>query len=294
MAEEILHRGNKTLIRRQWLALGESTPWHRDPYHRVTLVLSGDALTIEYRDGRPGKRLSIRPGQVDWDEPITLVHRGMNVGQEPYEEIAFFLLDDDAHPQPRVDEGEDHRWLSSAPEPIGAVCGGSTPAPVGPGGNTRQHVVGVSSVVLDPNGRILLIKTAEAGWELPGGQVEHGEDLASALLREVREETGCQIEVGRLTSVTVRTGVPRLTILTFVCRHIVGEPHPGDDSIEAGWFTSDTAVALVTHPVELLRLTDALAERDGVVYRAYRRVAGENQQHETQHEKYEMLDFHRW
>jgi ADP-ribose pyrophosphatase YjhB (NUDIX family) len=286
MAEEILHRGNKTLIRRQRLALGESTPWHRDPYHRVTLVLGGDALTIEYRDRRPGKRLSIRPGQVDWDQPTTFVHRAMNVGREPYEEIAVFLLDDDdAHPQPPVDDREDNGRLSSAPEPTGAVCGDSPPAAVGPGRNTRQHVVGVSAVVHDPDGRILLIKTAKAGWELPGGQVEHG---------EVQEETGCQIEVGRLTGVTVRTGVPHLTILTFVCRHIAGDPHPGDDSIEAAWFTSDTAVALVTHPVELLRLTDALAERDAVVYRAYRRVAGEYQQHETQHEAYEMLDVHRW
>ncbi|HEU4366859.1 MAG TPA: NUDIX domain-containing protein [Methylomirabilota bacterium] len=291
MAEEILHRGNNTLIRRQRLALGESTPWHHDHYHRVTLVLSGDAITIEYRDGRPEKRLSVRPGQVDWDEPTTLVHRGMNVGRQPYEEIALFLLDDaDAHPQPRVDEGENHRRPSSGPERTGEVCGRSTLTPVGPGGNAGQDVVGVSSVVHDADGRILLIKTPEAGWELPGGQVKQGEDLTSALLREVREETGCQIEVGRLTSVTVRTGVPRLTVLTFICRHIVGEPRPGDDSLEVGWFASDTAVALVTHPVELLRLTDTLAERDGVVYRAYRRVATDNQQHET----YEVLDFHRW
>ena len=291
MAEETLHRGNRTLIRRQRLALGESTPWHRDPYHRVTLVLSGDALTIEYRDARPEKRLSVRPGQVDWDEPTTLVHRGTNVGREPYEEIAIFLLDDDvAYPQPRVDQGEEHRRPNSGPERTGEVCGRATATPVRPGGNTGQHVVGVSSVVHDRNGQILLIKTAEAGWELPGGQVEQGEDLTSALLREVREETGCQIEVGRLTGVTVSTGVPRVTVLTFICRHIVGEPRPGDDSLEAGWFASDTAVALVTHPVELLRLTDALAERDGVVYRAYRRVAADNQQHET----YEMLDLHRW
>jgi 8-oxo-dGTP diphosphatase len=229
-----------------------------------------------------GTRLSIRPGRVDWDEPNSVVHRGINVGREPYEEIALFLLDDAAaDPQPRVGEGEDHGLLISAPEPTGAMWGDSTPAPVGSRSDTRQHVVGVSSVVHHPDGRILLIRTAGAGWELPGGQVEHGEDLESALLREVREETGCHIEVGRLTGVTVRAGVPRLTILTFVGRHIVGEPHPGDDSIEAGWFTSDTAVGLVTHPVELLRLTDALAERDGVVYRAYRRLAGENQQHET-------------
>jgi quercetin dioxygenase-like cupin family protein len=103
------HKRDKTLIRRQRLAPGESTPWHRDPYHRVTVVLSGDALAIEYRDGSSGERLSVRPGQVDWDEPTDRVHRGVNVGREPYEEIAVFFLDHaDAHPQPRVSEDEDH------------------------------------------------------------------------------------------------------------------------------------------------------------------------------------------
>jgi 8-oxo-dGTP diphosphatase len=292
MTEDILHRRNKVLIRRQRLSLGESTTWHRDPHHRVTLVLSGDALAIEYRDDRPGERLSVRPGQVDWDEPTNRVHRGVNVGREPYEEIAVFLLDhDDAHPQPRVSENEaDSVAVRSVPERTGAVCDGSAPTLVGAGSKTGHEIVGVTAVVHDRAGRVLLIKTATAGWELPGGQVEQGEDLNSALVREVREETGCQIEVGRLTGITSRTGAPRLTILTFICRYVDGVPHPGDDSIDAGWFDVDTAAALVTHPTERLRLTDALADREGVVYRAYRRLPGHDQQPET----FEMLDLYRW
>jgi quercetin dioxygenase-like cupin family protein len=87
------------------MAPGESTPWHRDPYHRVTVVLSGDALAIEYRDGSPEQRISVHPGMADWDEPTDRVHRGVNVGSQPYEEIAIFFLDDpDAHPQPRESE----------------------------------------------------------------------------------------------------------------------------------------------------------------------------------------------
>jgi ADP-ribose pyrophosphatase YjhB (NUDIX family)/quercetin dioxygenase-like cupin family protein len=283
MTEEILHRRDKTLIRRQRLAPGESTPWHRDPYHRVTVVLSGDALTIEYRDGSPGERLSVHPGQVDWDEPTDRVHRGVNVSREPYEEIAVFFLDHaDAHPQPGVSEDEDHSLpLNSAPERTGAVAGHSAPTPLGAGGNNEQDIVGVSSVVRDGDGRILLIKTANAGWELPGGQVEQGEDLIGALVREVREETGCEIEVGRLTGITLNTGIPRVTILTFLCRHIAGEPYPGDDSIDAGWVAPDTAVGLVTHPVEQLRLKDALGDGQGVVYRAYRRIPSEGPWHET-------------
>lgn len=44
------HRGN-ILVRRQRLAPGEATPWYRDPFHRVTVVLGGDLLSIEFRDG---------------------------------------------------------------------------------------------------------------------------------------------------------------------------------------------------------------------------------------------------
>ena len=104
MHEEVLEKRGLTLVRRQRLEPGESTPWHRDPYHRVTVVLSGETLSIEYPDGTERARFPVQPGQVGWDEPFDEVHRGVNVGQVPYEEVAVFFLDDpDAHPQPRAD-----------------------------------------------------------------------------------------------------------------------------------------------------------------------------------------------
>ena len=52
------------------------------------------------------------------------------------------------------------------------------------------------------NGEILLIQRADNGhWGLPGGHVEPGESVAQAAAREVLEETGCKIEVGRLIGV---------------------------------------------------------------------------------------------
>ena len=152
-----------------------------------------------------------------------------------------------------------------------------------------QQIVGVASVARDGDGRILLIKTAKAGWELPGGQVENGEDLITALKREVQEEAGCRIEVGRLTGVTSNVGALSVTIFTFLGRHTAGDPHPGDDSIDAGWFAPDIAAGLVTHPVEQMRLKDALGEGKGVVYRAYRDLPRDGQQPE----EYEMFCLHR-
>lgn len=101
MTDEVLFERGTIHVRRLRLAPGESMPWHRDPFHRVTVVLRGEALAIEYRDGAERQRFEVTPGQVDWDEPTDRVHRGVNVGEQPYEEITVFLLDrPGAVPQP--------------------------------------------------------------------------------------------------------------------------------------------------------------------------------------------------
>ena len=46
MTDERLFQRGTTLVRRLRLAPGEAMHWHRDPFHRVSVVLQGDALTI--------------------------------------------------------------------------------------------------------------------------------------------------------------------------------------------------------------------------------------------------------
>ncbi|HET8743947.1 MAG TPA: hypothetical protein VFM41_15110 [Gaiella sp.] len=104
MVEEELFRRGTVVVRRLRLEPGEAMPWHRDPFHRVTVVLSGDALAIQGRDGSELERFAVTPGQVDWDEPTDRVHRGVNVGSSSYEEVTVFFLDrPDAVPQPTGD-----------------------------------------------------------------------------------------------------------------------------------------------------------------------------------------------
>lgn len=101
MTDEVLFHQGTTMVRRLRLAPGEAMPWHRDPCRRVAVVLRGDLLSIEYRDGSESLRIEILPGQVDWEEPSTRVHRAVNVGMQPYEQITVFLLDSaNAVPQP--------------------------------------------------------------------------------------------------------------------------------------------------------------------------------------------------
>jgi hypothetical protein len=92
MRQEVLYRRKAVLVRRLRLEPGEASAWHRDVCHRVTVVLSGNRLAIEHRTGSPKHDVRVRVGQVDWDEPGYEVHRAVNVGREPYEEVVMFLL----------------------------------------------------------------------------------------------------------------------------------------------------------------------------------------------------------
>ncbi len=88
-------------MRRLALLPGEATRWHYDPFHRVSVVLKGDTLTIEFRDNSARKWVKVTPGQVDWDEPGSRIHRALNTGNSEYEEITvFFLANADDVPQP--------------------------------------------------------------------------------------------------------------------------------------------------------------------------------------------------
>jgi hypothetical protein len=73
--------------------------------------LEGDLLSIEYRDGGGSLRVEVTPGQVDWEEPSARVHRAVNIGKQPYEQVTIFLLDRaDAVAQP---SDEQSSWAGS-------------------------------------------------------------------------------------------------------------------------------------------------------------------------------------
>lgn len=133
-----------------------------------------------------------------------------------------------------------------------------------------RHIVAVMGVVSDASGRLLLVKTERRGWEPPGWQVEQGEDLLAALRREIAEESGCAVRVGRLVGVYSNVAAPEKVMLTFLCTHLDGDPQPSAETPEVGWFTADEARRLVTSPTQRAKLLDALSDGPGVVYRAYR------------------------
>ena len=133
------------------------------------------------------------------------------------------------------------------------------------------HVVAVSGYVTNASGDVLLVRVEGRGWELPGGQVERGESLLDALVREVEEESGCIVEPERLLSVDSRLTPPEMLVHVFACRYVDGTAISREVAVpEVGWFTPVEARRLVTRSPAAERLADALG-RDGFVrFRAYR------------------------
>ena len=81
-------------VNRARLEPGEASLWHVDPFHRVSVVLQGEQLRIEYQDGGEPKLVPVVAGQAHWDEPSApRVHRAVNSGQLPYEEIVVTLTE---------------------------------------------------------------------------------------------------------------------------------------------------------------------------------------------------------
>jgi len=125
-------------------------------------------------------------------------------------------------------------------------------------------VVGVGAVIVR-DGKALIVKRAheprKGEWSLPGGRVELGESLEDATRREIKEETGLDVEVGPLVEVFDR--VHRLdgriryhfVIVDYLCSARAGEACAGDDAEAVAWVTGDEidAYGVNAHAAAVIR-----------------------------------------
>ena len=112
-------------------------------------------------------------------------------------------------------------------------------------------VLTVDTVITDPYRGVVLVRRGhppfEGAWALPGGFVEVGETCETACRREVREETGLDVEVVSLIGVfsePARDPRGHTVSAVYLCRTGGREPLGGDDAREARWFADLEGVAL--------------------------------------------------
>lgn len=120
-------------------------------------------------------------------------------------------------------------------------------------------------VVVNDAGEILLIRrTDNDNWALPGGAMDLGESLPDAARRETVEETGVEVEITGLVGIytdprhvihyTSNDEVRQEFSVVFVAKPLSGEPTPSDESREVHWVAPDAVGSLPMDPSMRLRI----------------------------------------
>jgi 8-oxo-dGTP pyrophosphatase MutT (NUDIX family) len=138
-------------------------------------------------------------------------------------------------------------------------------------------VPAASAVVEDSLNRILLHKRSDNHlWSLPGGAMDLGESIAETIIREVKEETGFDVEV--LTCIGLYTD-PRHIIafsdgeirqqfsICFHCKILSGEITVSSESTQVKFFTREEIETLNLHPAQQIRIQDFFAAQEKVFIR---------------------------
>ena len=137
-------------------------------------------------------------------------------------------------------------------------------------------VPSVTAVVRDRGGALLLVhRTDNDLWALPGGGVDPGESVSQAVTREVKEETGLDVEAVRLVGIysdprhvmAYDDGEVRQQFsLCFITRLLGGRLRTSEETCEVRFVPVNTIGELEIHRSMLLRIRHALDSHRSVPY----------------------------
>lgn len=133
-------------------------------------------------------------------------------------------------------------------------------------------VPSASAIVTDEHGRILLVKRRDNTlWALPGGGHDIGESIEQTAVREVKEETGLDVEVTRLVGIYTNPAhvvaftdgeVRQQFSLCFTTKLRGGELAIDHESTDIAWTQPADIEQLEMHPSMRLRIQHYLDQRD--------------------------------
>jgi ADP-ribose pyrophosphatase YjhB (NUDIX family) len=137
-------------------------------------------------------------------------------------------------------------------------------------GRQAKITVGCSAALFDESRQqvLLIRRTDNHRWAVPGGYMEPGESLTEACAREVWEETGLRVEVKRLISVITDPHLLleyadgnrwQLVVLFFEVVRTSGELQLSDESSELRYFTQKEVESLDLWELDKVRVADAFA-----------------------------------
>ena len=109
-----------------------------------------------------------------------------------------------------------------------------------------KHIVSAAAIVVNDQNELLLILGPRRGWEMPGGQVEEGESIRDAAIRETLEESGIRIEITGFCGIyqNVSRGICNTL---FTGKPVGGTPTPCEEALEVGFFPLPDALGMVTN-----------------------------------------------
>jgi ADP-ribose pyrophosphatase YjhB (NUDIX family) len=132
-------------------------------------------------------------------------------------------------------------------------------------------VPSTTAVVTDEQARILLVKRRENDlWALPGGGMDLGESIVETAVREVKEETGLDVEVTGLIGVYTNPRhvmaytdgeVRQQFSLCFTTRLIGGQLQVDSESTDIAWTSPQDIESVNMHPSMRLRIQHYLERR---------------------------------
>jgi ADP-ribose pyrophosphatase YjhB (NUDIX family) len=139
--------------------------------------------------------------------------------------------------------------------------------PTAPAANSM--VPSVNVVVVNDAGEILMIRRSDNdNWAVPGGAIDLGESVAQAAVRETREESGIDCETTGLVGIY---SDPRHVILytsngearqefsiVLTARPVAGTPTPSEESTEVAWVPASRVLSLTMDRSMRLRINDYL------------------------------------